>query len=74
MPRGDGRQHGESRPSRKRLTLGDYVPAGLERRRRWWTNFGTPGEGNKVMPLGQNIKYTNYDGILDFRRPGSQKK
>jgi hypothetical protein len=74
VPRGDGRQSGERRPSRTRLSIGDYIPRGLARRRLWWENFGAPGDPNKITQAGENLKYTNYDGILDYRRPGSQKK
>lgn len=65
MPRGDGRKAEESRPNKKRLSLPQYIPPGLQSRILWWEtelksayrkNDKTDGQGNS------------------FRRPGSQKK
>ena len=73
MPRGDGRKYGERRPQRKRLTIGQYIPKGLQRRLEWWNNLGTPA-GEKATQVNSKLKYTNYDGILDYRKPGSQQR
>lgn len=83
MPRGDGdtpkeRQElwGKPRPNRKRTNVGTQVSKKLARRQKWWDDFGTAADPNrnKVTGDGPKLKYTNYDGILDYRRPGSQKK
>jgi len=76
VPRGDGQEYGNPRRARKRVSLGDFIPKGLARRQRWWDNFGTKEDSgmNRVDVEGRNIKYTKYDAIISYRRPGSQKK
>lgn len=83
MPRGDGGKEvwGKPRPKIKRthhrMTEEQLTPPkNLLRRQKWWDEFGTTADvgRNKVTSDGNKLKYTNYDGILDFRRPGSRKK
>ena len=76
MPRGDGRPAGSRRQRRPAQQLPELESKNLAARRKWWDDFGTKDDrvGNKVGVIGRTIKYTNYDGILSFRRPGSQKK
>lgn len=80
MPRGDGenpkqRQElwGKPRPNRKRYPVVKRVPKNLAARQQWWEDFGTK-TGDKVTQFGSNGKYTNADGVLFFKKPGSNKK
>lgn len=76
MPRGDRLESGKPRKNRKKVNLEDYVPKGLAKRQQWWDDFGTKSDTgmNRVDVEGKDIKYTKYDGIISFIRPGSQKK
>ncbi len=65
MPRGDGRNAGESRPTIKRTDLTQYVPGWLQSRINWWENELKTAYTSKDKTDGNGTS---------FRRPGSQQK